>query len=91
MKIVFPLSPDTGVAWTVAELNALEVAIISAPDALADANGLRFTQVYVDVDAVRTNIGRYSDVAINSRADIDLGDVLCGDVGRVRQARRGVL
>ena len=69
MVLAFPLSPATGELWTVAEVNAVEVAVVTAPDALGVQGGQRITQAYIQLDAERTQIGRYSDVAINSRAD----------------------
>lgn len=69
MVVRFTESPDTTSAWTVAELNALEVSIISQPDGFGDNGGVRFTQVYVEVDATRSQVGRYSDTTINSKAD----------------------
>ncbi len=69
MVIEFAQSPDTSTDWTIAEVNALEVAIIGQPDAQGDTGGLRFTQVYIQIDASRSRVGRYSDIAINSKAD----------------------
>lgn len=69
MSIIFDKSPDTNAAWTVAEVDAIQVSIISQPDSLGDIFGQQFTQVYVEVKVTRSTTGRYSDVTINSKAD----------------------
>lgn len=69
MVIKFPTNPATGLDWTIAEVNALQVSVITAPDGEGVTVGQRITQAYIQLDAERTQIGRYSDVAINSRAD----------------------
>lgn len=69
MVIKFDQNPDTDADWTVTDVNALQVAILSQPDGFGDAFGIRFTQVYVEVEATREQVGRYSDVTLNSRSD----------------------
>ena len=65
----YALSPDTGVKWTVAEFNALELELVSRPDALTLTGVHRFTQCWVEVDVVTEEVGRYSYVPWNSRSE----------------------
>lgn len=65
----YTLNPDTDIAWTRSEVDAIQASFISQPDAVGDLNGQRFTQVYLEVDVTSGDIGRYSSETVNSKTE----------------------
>jgi hypothetical protein len=67
--IEFELNPETGLAWTVSEVDALQGVLITQPDGVGDFSGQRITQMYLEVDVTTEEIGQYSSETINSRSE----------------------
>ena len=85
----FPVSPDTGEKWTVAEFDALQVSLFTQPDGFGSFAGQRHTQLWVEVDVTRSQRGLYSDSPVNSRSEgVYLNRVL--EWGAHQVQRRGL-
>ncbi|MCP4878334.1 MAG: hypothetical protein GY896_23010 [Gammaproteobacteria bacterium] len=67
--IRFPLNPDTGLAWTKAEFNALQASLFTQPDGYGSQWGQRHAQLWIEADVTRTRRGLFSSDAPNSRSE----------------------
>lgn len=65
----FDQSPDTGEDWTIAEVNALQAALICQVDNAGDFWGNRLSQAWLEVDVTRSQRGLFSSDAPNSRSE----------------------
>jgi hypothetical protein len=66
----FDLNPDTGAAWTPAQVAPVAGEIVNAIDGLGEGtNGQNFTQMWLEVDYTTQDVGRYSIVGVNSRSE----------------------
>lgn len=67
----YSVNPDTGLAWTRAEVDAIEGLIISMPYALGTGTaGTRHTQMWIEIDHTEVGaIGQYSVVDFNSESE----------------------
>lgn len=67
---VYPINPDTGLAWTRAEFDVIEGLIISMPGGEgAGSAGTHHTQMFLEVDYTTNDIGQYSIVDFNSESE----------------------
>jgi hypothetical protein len=69
MEYRYPVRPDDGEPWTVADIDALVGDFIASPDDQGSGTSHRFTQMFLQVDYTSQDVGQYGAVAVNSRSE----------------------